>query len=426
MCHINVHKRKYIKLKYLHFIIYGCLSLLFISLNNNLTAQVQDAGYFKSQNKSNQKVVVGAQQIHHYFKYIKDKSIAIVGNQTSMIGDVHLVDTLLSLDLDVKMVFAPEHGFRGDADAGEKVLDGKDPVSGLPIKSLYGSKNRKPSQEILKDVDVLIFDIQDVGVRFYTYISTMHYIMEACAQQNKLLIILDRPNPNGHYVDGPVLKKGNESFIGMHPVPIVHGMTVGEYAKMINGEGWLINSVQCPLVVIPCKSYNHSTFYDLPVKPSPNLPNMKSIYLYPSLCLFEGTNVSIGRGTAFPFQVYGSPFIDKTNFSFSPKPVKGAKSPKHNGKVCNGYNLKLHSDSTLKYQSRLSLDWLIQMWNLTEDKSSFFRKDEFFRLLTGDNQIRNMIENNKSSTDIWLSFQHEVKQFKVVRKKYLLYSDFEK
>ena len=426
MCHINVHKRKYIQLKYFHFVIYVCFSLFFTSLNNNFKAQIQDAVEFKSQNKSNQKVVVGAQQIQQYFKYIKDKSIAIVGNQTSMIGNVHLVDTLLSLDVDVKMVFAPEHGFRGDADAGEKVLDGKDPISGLPIKSLYGSKNRKPSKEILKDVDVLIFDIQDVGVRFYTYISTMHYIMEACAEQNKLLIILDRPNPNGHYVDGPVLKKGNESFIGMHPVPIVHGMTVAEYAKMINGEGWLRNSVQCSLVIVPCKSYNHSTFYDLPVKPSPNLPNMTSIYLYPSLCLFEGTNVSIGRGTASPFQIYGSPYIDKTNFSFSPKPVKGAKNPKHNGKSCNGYNLNLVSDSSLKKQSKLNFEWIIQMWNLTDDKTVFFRKDEFFRLLTGDNQIRNMIENNKSSIEIWMSFQDEVKQFKSIREKYLLYSDFEK
>jgi uncharacterized protein YbbC (DUF1343 family) len=400
--------------------------LFFICLCNNYSAQVNDSVYFENLNKSNQKVIVGAQQIEHYFNFIKDKSIAIVGNQTSMIGNVHLVDTLLSLDLDVKMVFAPEHGFRGDADAGEKVLDGKDPVSGLPIKSLYGSKNRKPSKEILEGVEVLIFDIQDVGVRFYTYISTMHYIMEACAEQNKLLVILDRPNPNGHYVDGPVLKKGNESFIGMHPVPIVHGMTIAEYAKMINGEGWLKNGVQCPLVIVPCKSYDHSTFYDLPIKPSPNLPNMKSIYLYPSLCLFEGTNVSIGRGTDYPFQVYGSPFIEKTNFSFYPKPVKGAKNPKHNGKGCNGFNLKLHSDSSLKQQSRLNFDWLIQMWNLTQDKAVFFRKDEFFRLLTGDNQIRNMIENNKSSNDIWISFQHEVKQFKVIRKKYLLYSDFEK
>jgi uncharacterized protein YbbC (DUF1343 family) len=393
---------------------------------NNFSAQVSDSAYVLNRDKNKQKVIVGAQQIHHYLNYIKDKSIAIVGNQTSVVNNVHLVDTLLSLNVDVKMVFAPEHGFRGNADAGEKVLDGRDPISGLPIKSLYGSKNRKPSQEVLKDIDVLIFDIQDVGVRFYTYISTMHYIMEACAEQNKMLIILDRPNPNGHYVDGPVLKKGNESFIGMHPVPIVHGMTVAEYAKMINGEGWLKAGVKCPLIIVPCQFYDHSTFYKLPIKPSPNLPNMKSIYLYPSLCLFEGTNVSVGRGTATPFQLFGSPFINETGFSFTPKPALGAKNPKHNGEICFGYNLNLIEGSSLKAQNKLNLDWVVNMWELTKDKSDFFRKDGFFRLLTGDPKIRLMIENNKTSIEIWKSFQQEVKQFKLIRKKYLLYPDFEK
>ena len=255
---------------------------------NPVNAQVFDAVNVSSANNVNDPVVVGASRLDYYIKFIKNKPVAVIGNQTSMVGNVHLVDTLLSLGVDVKMVFAPEHGFRGMADAGEKVSDGKDPVSGLPIKSLYGSKNRKPSKELLSSVEVLIFDIQDVGVRFYTYISTMHYIMEACAEQNKLLIVLDRPNPNGHYVDGPVLKRGNESFIGLHPVPVIHGMTIGEYAKMINGEGWLNNSISCSLVVVPCQNYNHNTLYQLPIKPSPNLPNMNSIYLYPSLCLFEG------------------------------------------------------------------------------------------------------------------------------------------
>jgi len=422
MCHINIHKRISLKLKYFCFIIYGSFNLFY----NNFSAQVSDSAYVLNRDKNKQKVIVGAQQIHHYLNYIKDKSIAIVGNQTSVVNNVHLVDTLLSLNVDVKMVFAPEHGFRGNADAGEKVLDGRDPISGLPIKSLYGSKNRKPSQEVLKDIDVLIFDIQDVGVRFYTYISTMHYIMEACAEQNKMLIILDRPNPNGHYVDGPVLKKGNESFIGMHPVPIVHGMTVAEYAKMINGEGWLKAGVKCPLIIVPCQFYDHSTFYKLPIKPSPNLPNMKSIYLYPSLCLFEGTNVSVGRGTATPFQLFGSPFINETGFSFTPKPALGAKNPKHNGEICFGYNLNLIEGSSLKAQNKLNLDWVVNMWELTKDKSDFFRKDGFFRLLTGDPKIRLMIENNKTSIEIWKSFQQEVKQFKLIRKKYLLYPDFEK
>lgn len=422
MCHISVHKRMSLKLKYFCFIIYVSFNLFY----NNFSAQLSDSTNFLNLDKNKQKVIVGAQQIHHYLNYIKDKSIAIVGNQTSVVNNVHLVDTLLSLNVDVKMVFAPEHGFRGNADAGEKVLDGRDPISGLPIKSLYGSKNRKPSAELLKDIDVLIFDIQDVGVRFYTYISTMHYIMEACAEQNKLLIILDRPNPNGHYVDGPVLKIGNESFIGMHPVPIVHGMTVAEYAKMINGEGWLKAGVKCPLRIVTCQFYDHTTYYKLPIKPSPNLPNMKSIYLYPSLCLFEGTNVSIGRGTATPFQLYGSPFIHKTGFSFTPKPTFGAKNPKHNGEICFGYNLSLIDASSLEAQSRLNFDWVVKMWGLTNNKSDFFRKDGFFRLLTGDSKIRLMIENNKTSFEIWKSFQQEVKQFKHVRKKYLLYKDFEK
>ncbi len=390
-----------------------------------VNAQVFDAVNVSSTNNVNDPVVVGASRLDYYIKFIKNKSVAVIGNQTSMVGNVHLVDTLLSLGVDVKMVFAPEHGFRGMADAGEKVSDGKDPVSGLPIKSLYGSKNRKPSKELLSSVEVLIFDIQDVGVRFYTYISTMHYIMEACAEQNKLLIVLDRPNPNGHYVDGPVLKRGNESFIGLHPVPVIHGMTIGEYAKMINGEGWLNNSISCSLAVVPCQNYNHNTLYQLPIKPSPNLPNMNSIYLYPSLCLFEGTNVSVGRGTSFPFQIYGSPFVPPTTFSFTPQPFPGAKKPKHNGIKCNGFKLLNYGDSVFKYQQKFTLDWLITMRNASDNKEDFFRKDGFFRLLTGDVEIRKMIENNFSADEIWLSFQPEVKQFKTLRKKYLLYTDFE-
>ena len=391
---------------------------------NPVNAQVFDAVNVSSTNNVNDPVV-GASRLDYYIKFIKNKSVAVIGNQTSMVGNVHLVDTLLSLGVDVKMVFAPEHGFRGMADAGEKVSDGKDPVSGLPIKSLYGSKNRKPSKELLSSVEVLIFDIQDVGVRFYTYISTMHYIMEACAEQNKLLIVLDRPNPNGHYVDGPVLKRGNESFIGLHPVPVIHGMTIGEYAKMINGEGWLNNRISCSLVVVPCQNYNHNTLYQLPIKPSPNLPNMNSIYLYPSLCLFEGTNVSVGRGTSFPFQIYGSPFVPPTTFSFTPQPFPGAKKPKHNGIKCNGFKLLNYGDSVFKYQQKFTLDWLITMRNASNNKEDFFRKDGFFRLLTGDVEIRKMIENNFSAHEIWLSFQPEVKQFKTLRKKYLLYTDFE-
>ena len=356
---------------------------------------------------------------------IQEKRVAIIGNQTSMVGPIHLVDTLLSLGVNVKKVFAPEHGFRGNADAGEKVADGKDSKTGLPILSLYGRKNRKPNVEKLLDVDVVIFDIQDVGARFYTYISTMHYVMEACAEQNKKMIILDRPNPNGFYVDGPILKKGNESFVGMHPVPIVHGMTVGEYGQMINGEKWLANGVQCDLMVVKCQNYEHSDFYELPIKPSPNLPNMASIYLYPSLCLFEGTNVSIGRGTQKPFQMIGSPLISETGFSFNPKPTPGAKHPKLEGEKCNGYDLADFGEHYLRSLGKLYLHWVVAIYQESSNKSVFFRKDGFFKLLTGDKTIREMIETGKDANEIWESFQDEVKGFKITRKKYLLYSDFE-
>jgi len=380
---------------------------------------------FQSNAQYKTTIKVGSENFEEYLPTIKDKRIAIVGNQTSTVGSTHLVDTLLSLGVDVKKVFAPEHGFRGTADAGEKVSDGKDLKTGLPILSLYGRKNRKPSIEKLSDIDIVIFDIQDVGARFYTYISTMHYVMEACAEQNKKMIILDRPNPNGFYVDGPTLKKGNESFVGMHAVPIVHGMTIGEYAQMINGEKWLANEVQCELVVIKCRNYEHADFYELPIKPSPNLPNMASIYLYPSLCLFEGTNVSIGRGTKKPFQMLGSPLISETGFSFTPRPTPGAKHPKLEGESCNGYDLEDFGEHYLRNFSKLYLHWIVAMYQESSNKTEFFRKDGFFRLLTGDKEIRKMIEEGKDANEIWSSFQDEIKSFKVIRKKYLLYLDFE-
>ncbi len=370
-------------------------------------------------------IKVGSEMFDEYLPMIKEKRVAVIGNQTSMVGVIHLVDTLLSLGIDVRKVFAPEHGFRGNADAGEKVTDGKDSKTGLPILSLYGMKNRKPSIEKLLDIDVVIFDIQDVGARFYTYISTMHYAMEACAEQNKKMIILDRPNPNGFYVDGPILKKGNESFVGMHPVPIVHGMTIGEYAQMINGEKWLANGIQCDLMVVTCQNYEHSDFYELPIKPSPNLPNMASIYLYPSLCLFEGTNVSIGRGTEKPFQMIGSPLISETGFSFIPKPSPGAKHPKLDGEKCNGYDLEDFGEHYLRSFGKLYLHWIVAIYQESSNKVDFFRKDGFFLLLTGDGELRNMIEAGKDADEIWKSFQSEILSFKFTRKKYLLYSDFE-
>ena len=301
--------------------------ILFILFSSNLMAQ--------NELFCNKNVTVGAESISDYIQDLENKKVAVVGNQSSLVNGVHLVDTLISLNIDVVKVFSPEHGFRGKADAGEKVKSGIDSKTGLSIISLYGS-NKKPKAEQLKGVDVVLFDIQDVGARFYTYISTLHYVMEACAENNIKLIVLDRPNPNGHYVDGQVLNPKYKSFVGMHQVPVVHGMTIGEYAQMINGENWLKNEIKCDLKVVNVKGWDHTQFYKLPIKPSPNLPNMLSIYLYPSLCFFEGTVVSVGRGTSFPFQVVGHPKFGEATFNFTPKPTSGAKHTKLENEKCFG------------------------------------------------------------------------------------------
>jgi len=369
-------------------------------------------------------ILVGAEIDTAYLEMLKGKRVAIVGNQTSMVGDEHMVDHLLQLGIEVKKVFAPEHGFRGKEDAGKKINDGLDAKTGLPIMSLHG-RRKKPTTEDLFDVDVVIFDIQDVGARFYTYISTMHYVMEACAEQNKDFMVFDRPNPNGHYVDGPVLKEGNESFIGLHPVPIVHGMTIGEYAQMINGEGWLKNKVKCNLKVVKCQNYQHSDFYKLPVKPSPNLPNMSSIYLYPSLCLFEGTQVSIGRGTDKQFQLAGSPFNSTGEYIFTPVPKPGASKPKHNGEECKGYDLSSFGDVHMRDVGVLYMKWIVEFYKNSSDKEHFFRKDGFFRLLTGDRSVQKMIVEGKSAEEIAATWKDEIVEFKKMRSKYLLYTDFE-
>ena len=395
-------------------IIYPIVLLVFMS--GQLSAQVT---------KYDMDIRVGAEFFDDYLPLLKGKGVAFVGNQTSAIGETHVVDTLLSLGVDIKKVFAPEHGFRGNKDAGEHVSDGKDKKTGLPLMSLYGSKNRKPSKEKLEGVDVVIFDIQDVGARFYTYISTMHYVMQSCAENRIKFIVLDRPNPNGHYVDGPVLKMKHKSFIGMHKIPIVHGMTIGEYAQMVNGEGWLGSDLKCDLTVVKCKGYDHNKFYEVPIPPSPNLPNMASIYLYPSLCLFEGTNVSVGRGTPTPFQIFGSPFVEKTEFSFVPKPSYGSKHPKHEGKTCNGYDLQEFGEEHMRGVEGLYIHWLVAMYTDTPNKSEFFRKDGFFELLTGDLEFRKMLEQGKTAEEIKEYWASEVEAFKKVRSNYLLYTDFE-
>jgi len=368
-------------------------------------------------------IKVGAQRTEVYYPWIKDKKIAVVANQTSMIGQTHLVDSLLHAGFSVTKVFCPEHGFRGDADAGEIIGNSIDEKTKLPVISLYG-KNKKPSPEDLSDVDVVIFDIQDVGARFYTYISTLHYVMEACAENNKFFIVLDRPNPNGYYVDGPVLENEFTSFVGMDPVPIVHGMTVAEYARMLNGQGWLKNGVQCQLRYVPVFNYNHTCFYQLPVKPSPNLPSMESVYMYPSICLFEGTCVSVGRGTATPFEIIGHPKIDSTEYSFTPISIAGmAKNPPYEGQLCKGYNFHNYAAEYIKGYGKLYIFPLIELYKELKDKTEYFGKG--FDQLAGTSKLRQQIISGMSEEDIRKSWKSDLDNFKRIRKKYLLYTDFE-
>lgn len=357
-----------------------------------------------------------------YLPLLEGNTVALVVNQTSTLGLVHLADTLLERGVAVKAIFAPEHGFRDFADAGQKIQDGKDPQTGVPIISLYGQK-RKPSAEDLRGVDWVIFDIQDVGVRYYTYISTMHNVMEACAENGKPLLLLDRPNPNGHYTDGPILQKGFESFVGMHPVPIVHGMTVGEYAQMINGEGWLPDKAKCELRIITCTGYDHKTFYELPVRPSPNLPDMRSIYLYPSTCLFEGTVASEGRGTPTPFQVYGHPDSGTGDSYFTPRSLPGASNPKLLGKRCRGFDLSATPIDSLRALRRVDISHVIRMYQAFPDKEGFFLKSLFFDKLAGGSALREQIIAGKSEAEIRAGWQDGLAKYREMRKKYLLYTD---
>jgi len=356
----------------------------------------------------------GADNFETYLPLLNDKKIAIVTNQSGLLSNnTHIVDFLLEKNIAIQKIFAPEHGFRGTADAGEHVVDGKDAKTGLPIVSLYGD-NKKPKAGQLAGIDIMVFDLQDVGARFYTYISSLHYVMEACAENNIPLIILDRPNPNGNVVDGPILEKEHSSFVGMHPIPVLHGMTIGEYGQMINGEKWLKNGVQCKLKVIPCTNYNHRMNYSLPVKPSPNLPNDQAINLYASLCFFEGTNVSVGRGTEKQFQIYGSPYLPKSGFSFFPKPNVGAQNPIYNGVECFGEDL-----SAIAKVKQLELKWLIKAYQTTSDKSKFF--NVFFTKLAGTEKLQTQIENAVPEGEIRKSWQQGLIEFKKIRSQYLIY-----
>jgi len=379
--------------------------------------QKKKADFNNSAKKEN--LVLGIEQTDVYLPLLKDKKIGVVGNQTSVFStekeNIHLVDSLLSLKVNISKVFSPEHGFRGTASAGESVDSEIDKKTGLPIISLYGN-HKKPTAEDLENVDLLLFDLQDVGLRFYTYISTLHYVMEAAAENDIPVLVLDRPNPNGHYVDGPIMEKEHQSFVGMHPIPVVHGLTIGEYAKMINGEKWLKNEIQADLKVIKMDNYVRGQTYSLPVKPSPNLPNDKSINLYSSLCFFEGTTVNAGRGTDLPFQIFGSPELDTDYFeySYTPKANEGAKNPKHEGEVCYGKNLQFSA-----YLEEINLEWLIEAYQHTADQEKFFIP--FFEKLAGTSTLRKQIEAGKTAEEIKATWQKGLEEFQQKRKPYLLY-----
>ncbi|NUM31945.1 MAG: DUF1343 domain-containing protein [Bacteroidetes bacterium] len=410
-------------MRYLLFIILLCFWSSSISFASVFQTKQDTIHFLKRESKlieNDSFIITGAEQTQLYLPIIKTKTIALIVNQTSVIGKTHLVDTLLKLGIKIKTIFAPEHGFRGDHSAGAIVNSGVDPQTGIKITSLYG-KNKKPSKAQLKGIDFVIFDIQDVGVRFYTYISTMHYAMEACAENNIPFIVLDRPNPNGYYVDGPVLDTKFKSFIGMHPVPLVHGATVGEFAQMINGEKWLDGGKKCKLTIIKLKNYNHRILYKCRINPSPNLQTPESIYLYPSLGLFEGTIVSVGRGTPKPFEWLGYPGSSHGNTTFTPKKIPGiADDPPYEGKECKGILLTEFCNHYLINSKQLYIDWLILFYKNKKADTKFFIESSFDRL-AGSDALRKQIIEGKSSDDIRKSWQEDLKKYEKIRSKYLLY-----
>lgn len=373
-----------------------------------------------AQKTNNSRIAVGAEQTSEYFPILKNKKIAVFSNHTGMIGNKHTIDVLLENKLNVVAIFSPEHGFRGDADAGEHVSSSVDSKTGVPILSLYDGKAGRPSEESMRKFDVLLVDIQDVGLRFYTYYISMVKLMDACAEYNRKMIILDRPNPNGHYVDGPILDMKYKSGVGWLPIPVVHGMTLGELALMVNGEKWLPASKECDVTVIKCKNYTHHSLYQLPVAPSPNLPNMKAIYLYPSTCYFEATPVSLGRGTSLPFQIYGHPNMRGYDYAFTPKSVPGAKNPPQLDKLCYGKDLSGLSDKEI-WEKGVDLSYVIDAYTNLNMGEHFFRP--FFELLIGTDYVRKMIIQGKSADEIKAMWKDDVEKFKVQRKPYLLYAE---
>ena len=410
--YINLSCLKSISLKLVFFILLGSINHLFSAQEH-----LRDTAITKIDSARKRPLILGIERMDLYFDSLVGKRVAVVSNQTSIIGKTHLVDTLITLGIKVQKVFSPEHGFRGNADNGEKVHNEHDEKTGIDVISLYGH-NRKPTQDQLADVDIVLFDIQDVGVRFYTYISTLHYVMEACAENNIPLIVLDRPNPNAHYIDGPVRDDSHKSFIGMHPVPVVYGMTIGEYADMINNECWLGDSLACNLFVVPCKNYTHATKYTLPVPPSPNLRTEFAVSLYPSLCLFEGTTVSVGRGTDTPFEVFGHPQFPTSDFQFTPTSGFGSKRPVNENKVCNGFDLKCLG---ILEVNKLNIDWIIQARSLLGDSIVFIDQPGFFDRLAGNSMLRQQIINYIPEEEIRKSWEADLIHFKAIRRKYLIY-----
>ena len=407
-----------------NFVKYTSIALLLsIAIQSNAQNKSLTEKKVSSTSIVTKPIVVGVENTANYLSKLKGKKVGVVSNQTGIATidgkTTHTVDLLLKNGINVTKIYSPEHGFRGDADAGAKVKSGVDAQTGLPIISLYGD-NKKPKANQIADIDILVFDMQDVGARFYTYISTLHYVMEAAAENGKKIIVLDRPNPNGHYVDGPVLKSEFKSFVGMHNVPIVYGMTIGEYAQMINGEGWLANKAKANLEIIPLINYTHQSKYSLPVKPSPNLPNAQAINLYPSTCLFEGTNVNEGRGTDLQFQVYGSPFLKNMPYQYTPISKPGATSPKFKDEVCYGENL-----SEVPYQSQINLKWLINAYK-NNTKQPFWTmngKKLWIDQLSGTDDLRKQIEAGLSESEIKTTWQKDLESFKKIRVKYLIYKD---
>jgi uncharacterized protein YbbC (DUF1343 family) len=368
-------------------------------------------------------ITTGATQTERYLPLLQNKKVAVCFNPTSVIGNTHLVDSLKSANINMVTIFAPEHGFRGEAEAGAAIQSSIDTKTGIPIVSLYG-KNKKPTSEQLKDIEIIVFDMQDVGCRFFTYISTLHYLMEAAATQKIQVLILDRPNPNGYFVDGPVLEEKYKSFVGMHPVPVVHGMTMGEYAQMINGEKWLENNLVCDLQVIECKNYTHSSRYSLPIKPSPNLSTDEAIYLYPSLCLFEGTDISLGRGATKPFQIFGHPNLTIGDYSFTPEPIKGvSENPPQKGKKCRGFDLSNEAHKNLSSNNSFNIAYLIMAYQNFPKEMNFFTNPDFFDKLAGNATLRRLIINGKTEDEIRASWQPALEKFKKTRAQYLIYPE---